>query len=193
MANLEDVASASALPQDIATLTGQIGSTGPNSNRTSVLVQIVGITDIGVSAQNQIDVLEARRAVKQSPGMAALLDNDPASDPAPTQGGEDHMRAFGEQEEANSRSTTVFQRSMLQLLVSDGHSPPVPAFERVRIPQLSLGTTSLGCKLLLKGAMVRKGQIVLEPSVVTVKGGSIPELQQDADLTKMNILRARIK
>lgn len=204
MANLEDVASHSVLPEGIEDLaSGTIGSP-TNLHKTSVLVQIVSLSDIGVSAQNQIDVLEARKAVKNSPGMAALLNTqnanpDNVNDAGATQNGtqangnDDHMRAFGEQEQEIQKSSTVFSRSMLQLFVTDGHSPPIPAFEKVRIPELDQATTLLGCKLLLKGAQVRRGQILLEPKCVVIKGGSIPEWTEVADLTMMNLLRKRNK
>ncbi|KAK9893610.1 hypothetical protein P389DRAFT_198857 [Cystobasidium minutum MCA 4210] len=85
-----------------------------------------------------------------------------------------------------------FPRAMLRLRVSDGFNEYV-AIETKRISGLSLDDTALGCKLMLKKVRCQRGVLMLEETCCTVKGGSIPDLENDRDALLESWLEARIR
>ncbi|KAK0531221.1 hypothetical protein OC834_003032 [Tilletia horrida] len=205
--DLADSAEAGTLSPDILTAHKQrIGEKG-----RGVLLQVVGIMDVGVSAQTQLDVLAARKEARTHPpapgaGAAPHAGAAEATEENQEEGEEeeDHMAAFHSSESAlaSIANPTVYPRSVLRIHLSDGHNPDVllPAFEHSRIEALSMndgptpgeGRTLLGCKVLLKGAEVRRGQVLLRPGEVEVLGGSIPELEDRAEYILTNSLRVRL-
>ncbi|KAL9932285.1 hypothetical protein V8E36_008764 [Tilletia maclaganii] len=211
-ADLADSAEAGVLSEDMLTMHRQ--RLGDKSH--GVLLQIVGIMDIGVSAQTQMDVLTARqeaRAVPPSTRSTFVAHAPGPSSSAPAYGGDDpeeqdHMSAFHDSESAlaSQANPTVYPRSLLRLHLSDGHSDVLlPAFEHTRMEALSMndpgegpvglagkGRTLLGCKVLLKGPEVRRGQVLLRPGDVEILGGSIPELEARSEYLLRNSLRLRL-
>ncbi|KAE8262523.1 hypothetical protein A4X03_0g2387 [Tilletia caries] len=129
------------------------------------------------------------------------------------EGEEDHMSAFhsSETQLASLSNPTIYPRSLIRLHLSDGHAELLlPAFEHSRIEALSMNgrredeeggeevreqgpqRTLLGCKVLLKGSEVRRGQVLLRPGEVEILGGSIPELEARAEYILTNSLRVRL-
>jgi RecQ-mediated genome instability protein 1 len=63
---------------------------------------------------------------------------------------------------------------MLKFLLSDGRTT-VTAIEYRSIPQLELGVTPLGYKLLLKKPLMRNGIAFLEPACIALIGGHVKD------------------
>ncbi|KAE8229576.1 hypothetical protein CF326_g5450 [Tilletia indica] len=226
-ADLADSAQRGVLPPDI--LTRHKYKLG-EKNR-GMLLQIVGIMDVGVSAQTQLDVLSARKEARAVPPLpptagptttsaAAAAEHarrqreDEEEEQQQQGAGDDHMSAFhsSETQLASLKNPTQYPRSLIRLHLSDGHTDVLlPAFEHSRIEALSMNgnedgggggggevevvgpqRTLLGCKILLKGSEVRRGQVLLRPGEVEVLGGSIPELEARAEYILTNSLRVRL-
>ncbi|KDN49193.1 hypothetical protein K437DRAFT_267452 [Tilletiaria anomala UBC 951] len=180
------------------------------SKRTELLVQVVGITDVGIPVQGLLDVTlarqqasktEAGRKLLENAAEVTVLDNSSrgrscsasqkvgraqARVTIRSNAGADSEDASLAAEEEVLRSSIIYPRSMLQLELDDGYvddldSRPVTALEMARIPELALGKTALGCKLAIRDAEVCDGIILLSPDNVTVKGGSVMELQDAAE------------
>ncbi|KAL0574987.1 hypothetical protein V5O48_006975 [Marasmius crinis-equi] len=135
-----------------------------------ILVQIESITDIGVSAYNlnkTMSIREERRAAGES--------NEGEAD--------DEVEEEGPIPE--------FTRSMLRFEICDG-STTMRAMEYRRIPQLKLGQTPLGFKLLIKNVEIRRGIAFLEPDSVVLKGGEEYNLNQRQSGQFANSLRIRL-
>ncbi|KAN0064523.1 hypothetical protein ACQY0O_002151 [Thecaphora frezii] len=189
-------------------LTSHEQTTIAAGTKNALLVQVVSIMDIGVSAAAQLEVAEARKAARSTLGGPSLLypaiSTVNATAPARAlNGGEDngeqheadaasHMADFAAQEEEAGRPSTVFPRKMLQLLLSDGHTAEVAAFEHERVQGLDMNETMLGCKILLKGAHVRRGQILLTPKCIVLEGGQVEEWQAEAEDRLINLLRQKL-
>ncbi|PWN20920.1 hypothetical protein BCV69DRAFT_282432 [Microstroma glucosiphilum] len=165
-------------------------------------------SDIGVSAQTQLDVLEARRTARSSlTGSSLLLEESAQGSGAGSsvqrsaqarQDQEqldaehgDHMTEFNAAEEAATLPATVFPRSMLQLQLSDGFTTVV-GFEHRRVPGLSMADTPLGAKVLLRDVRYNKGKLFLDPRGVIVKGGQVAALELDAEEKLMDHLREKL-
>ncbi|CAE6456826.1 unnamed protein product [Rhizoctonia solani] len=120
-----------------------VRSTGfpdPNSHGIQIkntLCEVLGLTDIGVSAFTLKNVRQARVDKEDLAGLAGDLED-----------GEDY-------------SIPKYPRSMLRFELSDG-SRTMRAIEYRRIPEFDLGVTPLGVKIYLKEVNVRRGIIYLE-------------------------------
>ncbi|KAI5114584.1 hypothetical protein M0805_009807, partial [Coniferiporia weirii] len=78
-----------------------------------------------------------------------------------------------------------YPRTMLRLEVCDG-SVTIPAIEYREMPDLKLGETPLGFKILLKDVLVRRGILFLEPNGIELKGHRTEDRDefQDRDLVR---------
>ncbi|XP_025831732.1 tudor domain-containing protein 3-like isoform X2 [Agrilus planipennis] len=72
---------------------------------------------------------------------------------------------------------------MLRLILTDGHTT-CQAVEIKEIPKLSHKNTPPGTKLLVNGAKVSSGCIILESNNCTVLGGIVPALHEKWEITK---------
>ena len=90
--------------------------------RGSILVEVVGMTDIGHSASTLLQVYESRVEYKKQAEL---------------------RRANGDEEQ--QKPMPKFPRSMLQLQLSDGQSV-LPVIEAKTLSQFELGETPLGFK-----------------------------------------------
>ncbi|KAJ1020672.1 hypothetical protein NDA16_004065 [Ustilago loliicola] len=166
---------------------GKVGDAG----RSAVLVQVESMIDIGYSASSQLEVAEARREARR----ANIDPNDVPAEvkAAQTASSADHMADFQAQEDDKIQASTIFPRRMLKLELSDGGKDAnVFAIELERIPGLDMNTTKIGTKLLLKGALIKDGYLLLTPKTVSVEGGSIREKDQVAEDTFINTLRSQL-
>ncbi|KZT00791.1 uncharacterized protein LAESUDRAFT_708404 [Laetiporus sulphureus 93-53] len=129
--------------------------------RGPILVQIISITDIGNSAFSLQSVRQARLERADMAGLA---------------------RAEDEEDEGPIPS---YPRSMLRFQLSDG-STTLQAIEYRRLPELVLGETKLGYKMILKNVSIRGGIALLEPKCVIMKGHQCADLDalQDRDFAR---------
>ncbi|KAJ6609219.1 hypothetical protein B0H10DRAFT_2226079 [Mycena sp. CBHHK59/15] len=116
-----------------------------------VLVEIATVTDVGVSALS-LDQVRVARAERLAAGAAA---GDAET--------EVDLEVDGEGPVPN------YPRSMLRFELSDG-ATMLPAIEYRPLPELTLGVTPLGYKMILKDVLIRRGMAFLEPRCVTMKG-----------------------
>jgi RecQ-mediated genome instability protein 1 len=100
---------------------------------SSILVQIVDITEIGNSAFSLTNVRQTRLDQEDLAGLAR-------------QNGEENENENEADEDVGP--IPKYPRSMLKLHLSDG-STTMPAIEFKKIPGLELGVTPLGCKVIL--------------------------------------------
>ncbi|KAJ7650190.1 hypothetical protein FB45DRAFT_1050260 [Roridomyces roridus] len=134
--------------------------------RGPVLVEITAMTEVGASALS-LDQVRVARAERLAAGADA------------EEGNEADLEVDGEGPVPN------YPRSMLRFQLSDGAST-LSAFEYRSLPELRLGVTPLGYKLVLKDVLVRRGMAFLEPTCVTFKGHQTEdrEAQQEADFAR---------
>ncbi|CAO1638469.1 unnamed protein product [Sympodiomycopsis kandeliae] len=159
------------------------------------LLEIVGKLDIGISAQTQLDVLEARRQARLTIGglseEAHLNADVPVAKEQEQEEDTDHMAEFNATEEAASLPATVFPRSTLQLKLSDGFTT-ITAIEHKKISSLSMTDPPMGAKIVLRGAKVKQGYILLSPDVVEIKGGKVDDLENTWESRLIDELRAKL-
>ena len=98
----------------------------------SILVQIVDMTEIGHSAFSLTNVRQTRLDQEDLAGLARQNEEENENQ---TQADED------------AGPIPKYPRSMLKLHLSDG-SVTLPAIEFKKIPELELGVTMLGCKVI---------------------------------------------
>ncbi|OCH94365.1 hypothetical protein OBBRIDRAFT_823487 [Obba rivulosa] len=131
-----------------------------------VLVEIVAITEIGHSA---FSLQQVRQARLEHADLEDLEDeNDEDEGPIPK-----------------------YPRSMLKLQLSDG-TTTIQAIEYRRLPELTLGETQLGYKMLLKNVPVRRGVAFLEPKCVVMKGHYNADREALQDVEFARSLRQRL-
>jgi RecQ-mediated genome instability protein 1 len=123
-----------------------------------VLVQIVAITDTGVSAYQ----LEQVRAAREEHILSGSGDKEGEED--------------GDVDIEGEGPMPKYPRGSLRLRLSDGVTK-LEAMEYRPLPQISLGPTPLGYKLQLKGTLIRNGMAFLEPSTVVFLGGAQDQLE----------------
>lgn len=107
----------------------------PTVQGSSILVQIVDITEIGHSAFSLTNVRQTRLDQEDLAGLAR-------------QNEEENENENGNQVDEDVGPIPKYPRSMLKLQLSDG-TVTVPAIEFKKIPGLELGVTPLGCKVIL--------------------------------------------
>ncbi|KAJ7773414.1 hypothetical protein B0H16DRAFT_148641 [Mycena metata] len=135
--------------------------------RGPVLVEIVALTEVGTSAL-ALDQVRVARAERLAAG-AGMGDEENEAD----------LEVDGEGPVPN------YPRGMLRFELHDGVST-LSAIEYRRLPELTLGVTPLGYKMVLKDVLVRRGIAFLEPACVTMKGFQTEdrEAMQQADFAR---------
>lgn len=155
-----------------------------------VLVQIVGLTEIGNSAFNLMGVMKAR----EERGVVPL--HPPNAE-----------HNAGEVDEEDQGPLQRYPRSMLSFELSDG-STTIRAIEYRDIPQLELGGTPLGYKvrfpiltsnktkpfdqILLKNPLIRRGVAFLEPGCINLLGGLVQDREDLQEALFRRSLRVRL-
>lgn len=145
----------------------------PGDGRTGapVLCQVAALSDIGHSAFSLQTTRQNRIDKADMTGLAlAQGDEEAAEDEGPI---------------------PRYPRGMLRFQLSDG-SLAFNAIEYRKIPQLVLGETPLGYKLIVRDALVRRGYIFLEPACVTLKGYACEDLDANRDRDFARGLRLRL-
>jgi RecQ-mediated genome instability protein 1 len=155
-----------------------------------LLVEIVSITEVGHSAFQLQNTRQMRIDRADLAGLNA-------------ERGEN-----GEQEEEEEGPVPRYPRSMLKLELTDG-TVTFRAIEYKRMPDLVLGETPLGYKvlcvllyhstfmdrvpqMLLKNVMFRQGIAFLEPANVVLKGHSTEDRQAQQDANFLRGLKRRM-
>ncbi|KAF8515420.1 hypothetical protein BU17DRAFT_51754 [Hysterangium stoloniferum] len=143
------------------------------------LVQIQGMTEIGHSAFSLRSVHQTRVDRVDLAGLAG--------------GGGENVNNNHEVngEEEDEGPIPKFPRSMLRFDLSDG-SQLLRAIEFRRLPELELGVTPLGYKMILKDVPIRRGIAFLEPSNVELKGYLTEELEVNREADFARGLRMRL-
>lgn len=99
----------------------------------SILVQIVDITEIGHSAFSLTNIRQTRLDQEDLAGLTRQNEEENENE---------------NQADEDAGPIPKYPRSMLKLHLSDG-SVTVPAIEFKKIPELELGVTVLGCKVIV--------------------------------------------
>ncbi|OJT11460.1 hypothetical protein TRAPUB_12012 [Trametes pubescens] len=115
-----------------------------------ILVEVVGMMEIGHSAYSLLQTYESREEYRK---QAALREAREPRD--------------GEERKPMPK----YPRSMLQFQLSDG-SAILPAIENKPFPEFELGETPLGIKMILRNASIRRGTALLKPDCVQVMEGT---------------------
>ncbi|KAG1887012.1 hypothetical protein F4604DRAFT_1719583 [Suillus subluteus] len=134
------------------------------------LVEIRAISDIGISAFSLMNVRQNRMDRADLAGLVREDEEDAEEDEGPV---------------------PKFPRGMLRLELSDGFTT-VEAVEYRSIPQLELGVTPLGYKILLKDVQIRRGIIFLEPQTIELKGHQTEDHEVMQDEIFLRSLRRRL-
>nr|CDI53027.1 conserved hypothetical protein [Melanopsichium pennsylvanicum 4] len=176
-------------PEAFRSPSAKVGDAG----RGAVLTQIESMIDIGYSASSQLEIAEARCEARRT----NVDPNDGLAEAkltaATVVAAADHMADFQAQEDDKVQTTTVYSRRMLRLELSDGSKlANVFAIELQRIPGLDMNTTKMGSKLLLKGALIKDGYLLLTPQTVLVEGGGVREKDGVAEEKLIEKLRVQL-
>ena len=79
-----------------------------------------------------------------------------------------------------------------KLLLQDAAGRKCWAIELRSVEGFGVGM-SIGCKVLLKGALIARGHLLLEPGTTTVSGGKIEELDRRWREGRKGVLRAELE
>ncbi|TFY83218.1 hypothetical protein EWM64_g788 [Hericium alpestre] len=132
-----------------------------------VLVEITALTDIGVSA---FSLQNTRQTRIDRADLAGLAEEDGGEDDGPV---------------------PRYPRGMLRFEISDG-ATTLAAIEYRKIPELELGETPLGYKLLLKNVPIKRGIAFLEPKNIELKGYLNEDRDARRDKDFVRSLRVRM-
>lgn len=148
-----------------------------------VFVQVLDIENLSRSRWDQIEDLEAIERGEQTRGREIVRlppnnnnsnnnNGDGSANPASTRPPEATGRP---QAEAAAAARNATHRLVLQ----DCKGQKVFALELVRMPEIAVGSLSIGAKILLKkGTVVARGSVLLEPTRVTLLGGKVEVWQK---------------
>lgn len=118
------------------------GVIGTRASGGAILVQVVGIMEVGNSAFTLGNVRQARLDKADMTGLTR--DNEEPGEGAGEEGA--RIRGNGGADDDEDATMPPYPRSMLSLLLSDG-TATIKAMETRRIGGLVLGETPLGCKV----------------------------------------------
>ena len=123
-----------------------------------IAVQVLTVEDISKSRWEQIEAIEALERGEGTKGRevirVAATDEDDGAGASVPRGGGPH-----------------------KLLLQDATGRRVYGIELKGLEGVGL-KMSIGCKMVLRGALVARGVVLLEPATVTVLGGKIEELHK---------------
>lgn len=124
----------------------------------SIAVQVLAVEDMSKSRWEQIEAIEALERGEGTKGReiirVAATDEDDGAGATVQKGGGPH-----------------------KLLLQDAAGRRVYGIELKGLEGVGLGM-SMGCKMVLKNALVARGVVLLEPATTTVLGGKIEELHK---------------
>ncbi|KAJ4405681.1 hypothetical protein N0V82_010279 [Gnomoniopsis sp. IMI 355080] len=137
---------------------------------SDVYAQVVDIENLSRSRSEEIAELEAIERGEQTRGREVIrlpVNNEGGEELAGTRPPEATARPQAEPAPSTKNATH-------RLVLQDSKGQKVYGLELVRIPEIVIGTLSIGAKILLKkGTVVARGTILLDPKKVQVLGGKI--------------------
>ncbi|KAK7690908.1 hypothetical protein QCA50_006011 [Cerrena zonata] len=136
-----------------------------------ILLELVSLTEIAHSAFNLMNVRQTRIDREDLAGLGA---GDEAGDADEDEG-----------------PVPKFPRGMLKMQLTDGQTI-LNAIEYRRIPELELGVTPLGCKILVNNINIRNGIALLEPKNTTVLGYKTDDREAEQDANFLASLKRRL-
>ncbi|KAL8915427.1 MAG: hypothetical protein Q9172_006862 [Xanthocarpia lactea] len=138
-----------------------------------VVVQLTGIEDMSKSRWEQIEAIEALERGEGTKGREIIrvtaTEDDTDSGTIVNKGGGPH-----------------------KLSLQDAHGTGLYGIELKEIKGVGLGM-SLGCKMVLKNAIVARGVVLMEPTNTTILGGKIEALHKAWKQNRKAELKAAIE
>jgi len=128
-----------------------------------VLLQVLEVEDMSRSRWEQIEAIEAQERGEKTRGREIVRD-------VPAEEGEN-----GERAGAGGRAG--MRGGPHKLVLQDWRGQRVFGMELAEVPRVELGMC-VGSKILLRGAAVARGVVLLEPRTAVVLGGKIVELHE---------------
>ncbi|OSD06568.1 hypothetical protein PYCCODRAFT_946958 [Trametes coccinea BRFM310] len=135
-----------------------------------ILVEVIGMTEIGHSAYSLMQTYEARAEWRK---QAELRD------------------AQGERDAGEQKPMPKYPRSMLRFELSDG-AYVLPAIEFKRLPEFELGETPLGCKMIIEDVPIRRGIAFLQPDRVHFMGHQTADRDAQRDAIFLRALKLKL-
>ncbi|KAI4168013.1 MAG: hypothetical protein LQ343_006720 [Gyalolechia ehrenbergii] len=139
----------------------------------SVVLQLLGIEDMSKSRWEQIEAIEALERGEGTKGREII-------------------RVTNTEEEDDSGTNVSKGGGPHKLSLQDARGTKVFGIELNEIRGLGLGM-SIGCKLVLKNAVVARGVILMEPASTTILGGKIDAWHKSWKENRKTELKAAIE
>ncbi|KAJ3054943.1 recQ-mediated genome instability protein 1 [Rhizophlyctis rosea] len=134
--------------------------TGGSGEDGGIVLQVNDVMEVGVSVQHLLDCVLDLTPQKSMPRLAEVDD-----------------------EEEVVKKVGKFPRKMLKLILTDGMQS-LPAMEFSFLPDFSL-QIPIGMKVVVRNAKLRRGVLLLKQQNVECLGGSVPELNEEDVLTRL--------
>ena len=141
------------LPQDIANVQIQ-----ERKLRGDIAFQLLGIEDISKSRWEQIEAIEA---IEKGEGTK----------------GREIIRVVATEDDDSTQGGVQKGGGVHKLLLQDAAGTMVYGLELKPVEGLGLGM-SIGCKVMLRDAVIARGVLMLEPRSVSLMGGKIESLHK---------------
>ncbi|KAL8812353.1 MAG: hypothetical protein Q9200_001079 [Gallowayella weberi] len=140
-----------------------------------VALQLLGIEDMSKSRWEQIEAIEALERGEGTKGREII-------------------RVTATEEDENNQSEAVGKRGggPHKLTLQDARGNCVYGIELVSIKGVELGM-SIGCKMVVKNAVVARGLILMDPANTTILGGKIERLHKAWKENRKAELKAAIE
>ncbi|KAL9100445.1 MAG: hypothetical protein Q9163_004190 [Psora crenata] len=123
-----------------------------------IIVQVLGVEDISRSRWEQIEAIEAIERGEATKGREII-------------------RLAAPEDEDGARTGVVRGGGVHKLLLQDAGNTSVYGLELKPVVGVGLGM-SIGCKMMIRDAVVARGVVMLEPGSATMLGGKIESLHK---------------
>ena len=124
----------------------------------TIIVQVLGVEDIGKSRWEQIEAIEA---IERGEGTK----------------GREIIRVTASNDDDGSEGSVAPKGGVHKLHLQDAAGDQVYGLELKSVDGVGLGM-SIGCKIMLKDTTVARGMVMMEPRNTTVIGGKIEPLHK---------------
>lgn len=149
-----------------------------------VVVQLLGIEDMGKSRWEQIEAIEALERGEGMKGREII--RVPAATATTTEGGND------DDDDGSGAVGGKGGGGPHKLSLQDARGTGVYGIELKDIKWVGLGM-SIGCKMVLKNVLVARGVLLMEPANTTILGGKIEALHRAWKKNRKAELKAAIE
>ncbi|KAJ5703822.1 hypothetical protein N7493_010960 [Penicillium malachiteum] len=134
-------------------------------------VQILDIEDIGASLWSQVEAIERVERGESIRGREIVRTINVGEDAEAAENN-------GTGATGNTNSSGTSGSGAHRLTLQDSAGTKVVAIEMQRIEGLTLDKLSIGAKFLLRGVIVARGMLLLDPGCATLLGGKIEALDK---------------